>query len=71
MIETGILEQPKCFVLTFTDENKEIGSLRIKDGQLTFEGDADRSAQIFFDEIIKKYSQELRALKKGGDTMRK
>jgi len=40
----------KDYLMVFNDENnKEIGRLSIKDNKLTFEGNADESAKIFFD----------------------
>lgn len=37
-------------LLSFRDPTgKEVGALRIKDNQVVFEGDADQSAQLFFD----------------------
>jgi len=36
---------------------KEIGRLFPKDGKLHFEGDADESAVVFFDAVIRLYNQ--------------
>lgn len=40
--------------LTFSVEGKEIGKLWAKGGKLSFEGDCEKSAKIFFDEVIQK-----------------
>jgi len=47
------LAPPIPFVLTFSDGEKKIGSLTMEDGQLKFEGNADASAKVFFDYLIK------------------
>lgn len=41
------------FELTFSDGDSKIGSLKIVDGQLGFEGNVDESARIFFEYLIK------------------
>ena len=41
------------FVLTFSDGNSKIGSLTMVGGQLRFEGNADASAKVFFDYLVK------------------
>ncbi len=40
---------PPCFV--FQDDKKEIGRLEWKDGLMTFTGNADASARMFFDAV--------------------
>ena len=47
----------KHHTLLFTNEHKQIGKLDWKDGVMKFEGDADESAQLFFDNIIKRFVQ--------------
>jgi hypothetical protein len=37
--------------------NTEVGRLDWSDGKMKFEGEADESAQLFFDNIIKIYIQ--------------
>jgi hypothetical protein len=44
--------------ITFTDRsNSVVGKLDWSDGTLKFEGEADESAQLFFDNIIKGHVQ--------------
>jgi len=47
----------KHCTLLFTNEQKQIGKLDWKDGVMKFEGDVDESAQLFFDNIIKRFVQ--------------
>ena len=47
------LAPPMPFCLTFSDGDKNIGSLTMDDGQLKFEGNADESAKVFFDYLVK------------------
>ena len=47
------LALPMPFVLTFSDGVNKIGSLTMDDGQLKFEGNADESAKVFFDYLVK------------------
>lgn len=47
---------PPTNVVFLTGE-KTIGKLDWSDGTMKFEGDADESAQLFFDNIIKRYVQ--------------
>ncbi len=46
---------------TFNLDGSRTGILRVKDGQLTFEGDADASAKQFFDAVIQAYSDTFTA----------
>jgi hypothetical protein len=49
--------KPACNV-TFHGKNQQaVGSLDWSDGTMKFTGDADESAQLFFDNIIKQYIQ--------------
>ena len=41
-------------LLTFLQEDCEVGKLWAKDGKLLFEGDCDASAQKFFDAVVAK-----------------
>ena len=41
----------------FRNEEKIVGKLDWSDGTMKFKGDADESAQLFFDNIIKMYVQ--------------
>lgn len=41
----------------FRNEEKTVGKLDWSDGTMKFTGDADESAQLFFDHIIKIYVQ--------------
>lgn len=45
----------------WADEGKgpRIGRLWEKEGRLAFEGDVEESAQVFFDKIIRLYSEAL------------
>ena len=64
MGEVRSFNQPDSFEITFLLSDCEVGALKMKDGHLTFEGNADESAQIFFDTVVKKYYAELQAIKK-------
>jgi len=54
----GHIEYPHMLV-QLTDNDSVIGSLIIdeKGGKLRFEGDVEKSAQLFFDEVIRKYAE--------------
>lgn len=44
----------------FNEGQREVGKLSFDDsGALTFEGDVDEAAQVFFDQVIKKHSTEI------------
>lgn len=43
--------------ITFNSNEKIVGKLDWSDGKMKFEGEADESAQLFFDNIIKRYVQ--------------
>ena len=43
--------------ITFRDQEKIIGKLDWSDGSMKFTGEADESAQLFFDGIIKRFIQ--------------
>ena len=43
--------------IVFNDGNASVGTLDWSDGTMRFKGDADESAQLFFDNIIKRYIQ--------------
>ena len=51
------LHQPTCPSIVFRNNNKNVGTLDWSDGTMRFEGDADESAQLFFDNIVKIYVQ--------------
>ena len=48
---------PPAYTVQFHKDGKAVGTLSWKDGPMTFEGDAEESAQLFFDNIIKRYTQ--------------
>jgi len=43
------------YSVSFYRENQLVGKLDWNDGPMKFEGDAEESAQLFFDNIIKRY----------------
>lgn len=43
------------YKILFFKENSEVGSLDWNDGVMKFIGNADESAKLFFDNIIKRY----------------
>lgn len=43
----------RAYNVTFQLEGKEVGRLSWDDGTMKFEGNADESAKIFFDVVIK------------------
>jgi len=45
------------YKVCFHDGNQTIGVLDWNDGNMTFSGSADKSAQLFFDCVIKRYFQ--------------
>jgi hypothetical protein len=51
------LHNPKAYSVIFYKGDKTVGTLTWKDGPMRFEGDAEESAQLFFDNIIKVYTQ--------------
>ena len=62
---TGVVIQDgETALFELIQDGEEVGKLRFVDGVLTFEGDADESAKIFFDGVIKQYYdfKELEAL---------
>ena len=50
--------------VSFHKDDIKIGELDWNDGIMKFKGDADESAQLFFDNIIKRYFQTQLDLKK-------
>ena len=55
-----MIEDPKENLMTLALEGKEVGRLTFnKKGKLTFIGDADKSAQSFFDSIIRVYDEKV------------
>jgi hypothetical protein len=48
--------KPTCAV-SFYKAYEKVGELDWTDGIMKFNGDADESAQLFFDNIIKRYTQ--------------
>ena len=48
---------PPAYTVQFNKDGKIVGTLSWKDGPMKFEGDAEESAQLFFDNIIKRYTQ--------------
>ena len=51
------LYQPTYPSIIFRNNDKNVGTLDWSDGTMKFKGDADESAQLFFDNIIKIYVQ--------------
>jgi hypothetical protein len=45
------------YTVVFYKDERVIGKLDWNEGPMKFEGDADDSAQLFFDNIIKRYFQ--------------
>lgn len=43
----------------YSTDNKEVGRLTIHEDHLDFEGDATESAKVFFEQVIKLYSQNM------------
>lgn len=54
---SALLTLTPNYTVTFHREDKMIGKLDWNEGPMKFEGDADASAQLFFDNIIKRYFQ--------------
>jgi hypothetical protein len=48
---------PPAYTVQFHKDGKPIGTLSWKDGPMKFEGDVEYSAQLFFDNVIKRYTQ--------------
>lgn len=46
-----------CSSVIFSYKEKTVGKLDWSDDTMKFTGDADESAQLFFDNIIKRYAQ--------------
>jgi len=51
------LRESEALFIRFYHENEEIGRMNIKDGKLTFTGDVDESARLFFDKVISIHSE--------------
>jgi hypothetical protein len=51
------LYQPTYPSIVFRNNDKNVGTLDWSDGTMKFKGDADESAQLFFDNIVKRYIQ--------------
>lgn len=51
------LYQPTYPSIVFRNNDKTVGTLDWSDGTMKFKGDADESAQLFFDNIVKRYIQ--------------
>ena len=58
VLTVGHIEYPHT-VIQLADCDNIVGEVIIdeKNGKLRFEGDTEKSAQIFFDEVIKKYAE--------------
>ena len=52
--------------MTFNKDGKEIGWISWDKGELVFEGNADESAKVFFNDFLKNYVDQYIADKKGG-----
>jgi hypothetical protein len=62
LLNTSLYIPPAYTVQFYKDKNK-VGELIWKDGPMKFEGDAEESAQLFFDNVIKVYTQTQLDLK--------
>lgn len=61
-VGSNILNVEKTYpysLVKLCDDKKSVGKLIIdeKGGKLRFEGDVEKSAQVFFDEVIKRYAE--------------
>jgi len=54
-------------LLTFSSEGKKIGELWGTGGKLSFTGDAEASAKIFFDEVIRLHQDSISGANEKGD----
>jgi hypothetical protein len=54
---------PPAYTVSFYKDRTKVGELDWNDGTMKFEGDAEESAQLFFDEVIKRYVQAQLDLK--------
>ena len=61
---TAQIKKPQDYPSTirFYSLDEELGKLIFKDGQITFEGNADASAQVFFEHVIKKGNSYISGL---------
>jgi len=48
-----------CRMIFSNDDGKEIGCLDFSGGKITFEGNAEKSARIFFDWAIRLFEEEI------------
>lgn len=48
---------PPAYTVQFYKDKTKVGELDWNDGTMKFKGDVDESAQLFFDEVIKRYVQ--------------
>jgi hypothetical protein len=51
------LHNPQGYSVIFYKGAKRVGTLSWEDGPMKFEGDVEESAQLFFDNVIKVYTQ--------------
>jgi hypothetical protein len=49
--------QPQPFNFCFAEGDKEVGRLFLEEDHLKFEGNADESAKVFFDEVLRLWGQ--------------
>jgi hypothetical protein len=49
--------QPQPFTFCFSEGDKEVGRLFLEEDHLKFEGNADESAKVFFDEVLRLWDQ--------------
>lgn len=54
---TNMMTLYQAYNIAFRNQYAEVGRLDWKDGTMKFIGNADESAQLFFDNIIKRYIQ--------------
>ena len=56
---TSLTPAPYC--VHFRGKNGNVGVLKIVDGQLKFEGNADESAKLFFDIVCRQFLDEKKS----------
>lgn len=56
------IPEDNCFTFVDNDEGKIIGALKIKDGKLEFEGNAEASAMVFLDMLKNLWREEIENL---------
>ena len=57
-VGTSSLYIPPAYTVQFYKDKTKVGELDWNDGTMKFKGDVDESAQLFFDCVIKKHTQD-------------